>query len=64
MNKTPILAAADLELPDDELGKLLLGLVIAAEAEARGVPFEQVTEKAAAKVVEAARRSEATKAIN
>ena len=64
MNKTPILAAADLELPDDELGKLLLGLVIAAEAEARGVPFEQVTEKAAVKVVEAAKRSEATKAIN
>ena len=62
MDKIPTLTQADLELPDDELGKLFLGFVIAAEANARGVPFDLVTEAHAVQIVELMKRAEATEA--
>ena len=62
LDKIPTLTQADLELPHDELGKLFLGFVIAAEAHASGVPFDQVTETHAVQIVELLKRAEATEA--
>lgn len=57
-------SVADRDLPDAELGKLLLGITIAAEAKATGLSFDEISEEHKKHIIEKIKRSEATKAEN
>ena len=60
--KIPPLSAEDLNRPDDELGKLLLGWYVFAEAEKRGTRPDEVSEEFTRHVISLVPQIEATAA--
>ena len=57
-------SVADRDLPDAELGKLLLGITITAEAKATGLSFDEISEEHKMHIIEKIKRTEATNAKN